>query len=240
MKIKSSFILLSFLLSFSIQAQSLDKFFSSTDAFFSEYVSEGRVNYKKLKSNTSELDALLEMTNTISVSTSEAKQFQALWINIYNLNVIKGIVSHYPTKSPLDIAGFFDKTKYSVGGKKITLNDIEHKLLRANFKDPRFHFVLVCAGLGCPPIITEAYTPDKLENQLSRQTKLAINDSNFIRVDKKKKKVEISEIFKWYTEDFTTNGKSLLDYINQYRTTKISDKFKVSYYVYNWNLNEIK
>ncbi|NQY05559.1 MAG: DUF547 domain-containing protein [Flavobacteriaceae bacterium] len=240
MKIKSSFILLSFLLSFSIQAQSLDKFFSSTDAFFSEYVSEGRVNYKKLKSNTSELDALLEMTNTISVSTSEAKQFQAFWINIYNLNVIKGIVSHYPTKSPLDIAGFFDKTKYSVGGKKITLNDIEHKLLRANFKDPRFHFVLVCAGLGCPPIITEAYTPDKLENQLSRQTKLAINDSNFIRVDKKKKKVEISEIFKWYTEDFTTNGKSLLDYINQYRTTKISDKFKVSYYVYNWNLNEIK
>ena len=103
--------------------------------------------------------------------------------NILDEVVIKGIIENYPVKSPLDIKGLFDKTTYAVGGKKITLNDIEHKLLRAQFNnDPRFHFVLVCAGLGCPPIIAEAYMPNTLDAQLTRQTKIALNSDNFIKV----------------------------------------------------------
>ncbi len=142
-------------------------------------------------------------------------------------------------KSPLDKSGFFDIKKHEIGGELITLNDIEHKLLRASFpKEPRFHFVLVCAGLGCPPIINKAYMPSTLDAQLEQQTILALNDPLFIRVNKNK--VRISQIFKWYKSDFTKEVNSLVDFINQYRTEKLPERAQVSFYTYNWALNENK
>lgn len=96
---------------------------------------------------------------------------------------------------------------------------MEHKMLRAVFpKEPRFHFVLVCAGLGCPPIINEAYIPNMLEDQLQIQAQIAINNPNFIMVNKNK--VKLSQIFEWYKGDFTQDGKSLVDFINLYRKRK--------------------
>ncbi|KQC31044.1 DUF547 domain-containing protein [Flagellimonas eckloniae] len=220
-------------------AQSTSTFFTKTDIFLTTYVKDGRVAYKDIKNNPASLNELLEMAKGISVSVNDAKTYQAFWINGYNLSVIKGIIENYPIKSPLDKAGFFDKITYEIGGKKITLNDIENKLLRANFpKEARFHFVLVCAGLGCPPIIDKAYLPDTLESQLQRQTELALNDSNFIQI--KGKKVNLSQIFEWYTNDFTQDGKSLVDFVNQYRKEKIDIKTKVGYYPYDWTLNETK
>lgn len=220
-------------------AQSTDTFFKDADAFFKQYVKDGRVNYKAIKKNPAQLNELLAATNTISVGISDANTYQAYWINIYNLSVIKGIVENYPVKSPLDIKGFFDATKHAVGGKKITLNDIEHKLLRGQFNDARFHFVLVCAGLGCPPIIAEAYMPNSLNTQLDRQTRVALNNDEFIKVNTRKKRVQLSEIMKWYKDDFTQNG-SEIDFINQYRKEKIAKKSKISYYPYNWKLNQTK
>ena len=156
---------------FTAQGQDTNTFFNKADAFFSSYVKAGRVDYKAIKGDTSSLEELLSMAKDIRVTKSDAKTYQAFWINTYNLSVIKGIVNNYPIASPLDKAGFFDKTTYDVGGKKITLNDIENKLLRGNFpKEARFHFVLVCAGLGCPPIISNAYLPTTLDAQLQAQT----------------------------------------------------------------------
>jgi len=123
-------------------AQSTSDFFSKSDSFFKANVENGRVNYKAVKSNTAALDALLEMAKRIEVTTNKADEYQSFWINAYNLSVIKGVVDNYPLKSPLDIGGFFDKTTYDLGGTRITLNDIENKMLRAKFpKEPRFHFV---------------------------------------------------------------------------------------------------
>ena len=220
-------------------AQNTDTFFKETDAFLKAHVTNGRVNYKAIKKNPEVLEKILASTNNITVDKSDAATYQAFWINIYNLSVIKGIIKKYPVKSPLDIKGFFDKTKHSVGGKKITLNDIEHKLLRGQFNDARFHFVLVCAGLGCPPIIGEAYMPTTLDSQLDRQTRIALNSDDFIKVNARKKRVQLSEIMKWYKEDFTQNGNEI-DFINQYREEKIAAKSKISYYPYNWNLNKTK
>lgn len=219
-------------------AQSTTDFFNTSDAFFKANVKNGRVQYKNIKSNTSDLDALLEMAKEISVTTDKASEYQSFWINAYNLAVIRGVISNYPLKSPLDIGGFFDKTKYDIGGTSITLNDIENKMLRAKFpKEPRFHFVLVCGGLGCPPIIASAYTPSNLEAQLTTQTKKALNDSNFIRVNKNK--VKISQIFEWYKGDFEHDG-TVVDFINKYKSDKLPPKAKVSYYPYDWTLNEVK
>lgn len=220
-------------------AQTTTDFFKTADTFFETYVKDGKINYKAIKQNSAQLETLLASTNDIKVDKSDAKTYQAYWINIYNLTVIKGIVENYPVQSPLAINGFFDKTTHAVGGMKITLNDIENKLLREEFKDARFHFVLVCAGLGCPPIIAEAYMPNTLDKQLDTQTRIALNNDNFIKVNANKKRVQLSEIMKWYKEDFTQNGNEI-NFINQYREEKIDEKSKISYYPYDWTLNESK
>jgi len=234
---KKNILLLIVLASINIQAQNLTDFFNKSDAFFKSNVKNGKVAYSEINKNPEALNAVLDIAKAISVSESDAKNYQAFWINAYNLSVIKGIIDNYPTKSPLDNAGFFDKTKHNLGRKKITLNDIEHKLLRAKFNDARFHFVLVCGAVGCPPLINNAYLPNTLDAQLEKQTKLAIN-GNFIKVNSKKKRVEGSEILKWYKEDFTMNGKTEIDYLNTYRTEKIPSNYKLSYFPYNWKLNK--
>ncbi|WP_339707001.1 DUF547 domain-containing protein [uncultured Kriegella sp.] len=220
-------------------SQTTTDFFNKTDAFLQKFVKDGRVGYKAIKDDTSALDELLTMAEAISVSTENSNEFQAFWINGYNLLVIKGVVENYPLKSPLDVDGFFDKSKHNIGGENLTLNDIENKLLRGNFPaEPRFHFVLVCAGLGCPPIISAAYMPSTLDSQLETQTEKALNNPDFIRVDKKK--VRISQIFEWYKGDFTKEGKNLVDFIDLYRKEKLPENAKVSYYPYDWTLNAIQ
>lgn len=219
-------------------AQGTSEFFSKSDAFFNANVKNGRVNYKRITNDTGELDNLLEMAKGISVTAEKANEYQAFWINAYNLAVMKGVTNNYPLKSPLDVDGFFDKTKYALGSTSITLNDIENKMLRAKFpKEPRFHFVLVCGGLGCPPIISSAYKPATLEGQLTEQTTKALNDSNFIQVDKNK--VKISQIFEWYKGDFERDGK-VIDFINEYKAEKLPANTNVTYYPYDWTLNEAK
>jgi hypothetical protein len=230
-------LLIAVVLTFNMSAQDLETFLSKTNAFLGEHVKDGKVAYEDINKDQSTLDELLKIAEGISVKSSEANDYQAFWINAYNISVIKGIINNYPTKSPLDNKGFFDKTTYSLGGKEITLNDIEHKLLRAKFKDARFHFVLVCGALGCPPLISEAYMPNTLESQLETQTKIALNGS-FLKVNIKKKKVQASEIMKWYKEDFTMDGISEIDFINKYRTEKIPENFKLSYFTYNWSVNK--
>lgn len=217
------------------QAQNIDTFFKTTDAFLKAHVNNGKVAYATIHKNPETLNEILNNAKNISVTERDALNYQAFWINAYNIAVIKGVVDNYPTKSPLDTSGFFDKVNYNLGGKQVTLNDIENKLLRARFKDPRFHFVLVCGAIGCPPLISKAYLPTTLNTQLETQTKKAINGS-FLKV--KKNKVYASKIMEWYKKDFTMNGKTEIDFINSYRTEKISNKAKISYFEYNWNLNK--
>ena len=95
--------------------------------------------------------------------------------------------------------------------------------------------MLVCAGLGCPPIISQAYQPETLEAQLQKQTEIALNNPNFIKVNGKK--VQLSQIFEWYKEDFVRAGTEI-EFINRFRREAIVEKAKVSYYNYDWRLNE--
>ncbi|UJH66280.1 DUF547 domain-containing protein [Allomuricauda sp. SCSIO 65647] len=219
-------------------AQSTTEFFSRTDAFLKMHVKNGRVDYEAIKGNLGDLDETLRSAQDISVSKNDSNTYQAFWINAYNLLVIKEVAKNYPVKSPLDISGIFDTTEHKIGGENITLNDIENRLLRGNFSnEARFHFVLVCAGLGCPPIISEAYLPDELEGQLQRQTVLALNNPDFIQV--KNDKVLLSQIFDWYKEDFITDGKTAIDFINQFRKEKIDPDKRIGHYSYDWRLNDL-
>jgi hypothetical protein len=231
---KGTLIVFAIVFSFSAQAQNLEKFLTSTDTFLKEYVKNGLVDYSAITKNPIELNTILDVASRVNVAKTDAKNYQAFWVNAYNLAVIKGLVANMPIKSPLDKKGFFDQVTYHLAGQKVTLNAIENQLLRAQFKDARFHFVLVCGALGCPPLISEAYMPNTLDAQLTAQTKKAIN-GNFLKV--KRNKVEASEIMKWYSEDFNMNGDEI-DFINTYRTEKVASKAIISYFTYNWKINK--
>lgn len=211
------------------------QFFDEADTLFSKYVAKGKVNYAAIKKNPVTLNDLLAKAKDIRVEKSNAKTYQAFWINAYNLATIKGVVNKYPIKSVIDVDGFFDKIKYDIGGNSITLNDIENIMLRAEFHEPRFHFVLVCAAMSCPPIINKAYRPETLEKQLQEQTVKALNNPEFVKL--KEKEVLFSKIMEWYNEDFTKNGQTLSQFTNKYRKVQISEDCIQFFYEYDWRLN---
>lgn len=219
-------------------AQNASVFFDMSDDFFQQYVENGKVRYAEIKENPKALNNLLAEAKKAKVSPSNEAEYKAFWINAYNLAVIKGIVDAYPVKSPLDIDGFFNSKKYSLGQRSVTLDEIEKEILLGKFpEEERFHFVLVCAAKSCPPIIKEAYLPAKIEQQLQQQTISTLNDPGFIRVTGNK--VLFSEIMKWYNKEFTGDGKSLIEYVNQFREKKIPANLEQGYYKYNWELNGI-
>lgn len=222
---------------FSSAANSQDfgqSFFNEADAFFKRYVTDGRVNYSALQT-TGDLMPLIITIEKIKINSIPEDSKKAFYINAYNLHVIDLALKSYPIQSVKDIPGFFEKKKIIVGGKEMSLNKFEKDYMLKPYKDPRLHFVLVCGALGCPPITNFAYIPSELESQLQQQTKLALNDPSFIRTSENK--TEISQIFKWYTEDFGGGKKEVIQYINSYREQAISQN--TSYYKYNWTLNDI-
>ena len=230
--------LLLFFVVISVSAQNLTDFFDKSDSFFSSYVVDGRVRYAAIRNNPQELNEILKSAKDITIPASNTENYQAFWINMYNLLVIDGVVNNYPLKSPLDIVGFFDTIEHKIGGQVTTLNGIENNLLRAKFpNEPRFHFVLVCAGLGCPPIINKAYRPTLLESQLQEQTRKALNNPNFIRVNGDK--VKISQIFEWYKSDFEKAG-GIVYFIDKYRNSKLPTDAEIAYYPYDWSLNSAR
>ncbi|MFK8037996.1 MAG: DUF547 domain-containing protein [Crocinitomicaceae bacterium] len=208
-------------------------FLNSTDTFLKKHVVNGRVDYQSIKDNPIKLYELLNMIALQEIPEADRK---AYLINAYNILVISNIIENYPINSPEDVPGFFDNEVHIVSNEKMSLNHLEKNLMFKVYNDPRLHFVLVCGAIGCPPITNFAYKTDELDAQLNKQTTLALN-SDFLRVDDTKKTLQVSEIFKWYASDFGGNNKSVLAYINSYRTSPIPSNYKIGFYNYNWKLN---
>ncbi len=232
---KPAVVLSIIICSFTVNAQD---FFGSADVFFKKNVNDGLVNYSAIKANSSELDFLLDQMAIFDYENKPKKVKLAFLINAYNLAVIKGIVDEYPVKSPMDINNFFDNAIYEINGNDISLNTLEKKILFPLSGDERLHFVLVCAAVGCPKLQNFAYSPDHLGEQLSQTTKKVLNDKDFIWWDSKK--LFVSMIFSWYENDFKATGKSLQQYINEQLDSPTEEKLRVSYYPYDWTLNDMK
>jgi len=209
-------------------------FTAETDALLKRYVKQGRVNYTSLKASN-DLQPLIAKINSTDLNTLSGNAKKSYLINAYNLLVINQVLENYPLESVLDVKGFFDAKKQNVGGRKLTLNQLEKDILLKEFKDARLHFVLVCGALGCPPITNFAYSPGKLEAQLDKQTKMALNNPTFLRVSGEK--AELSKIFEWYTKDFGGSKSAVLSFINKYRDEAVAANAKVSYYEYDWTIN---
>lgn len=216
----------------------LNSFFDQSDRFMKSYVENGRVNYASIKNNLTEIMDLYEQVGSMDLSNTNAGDKKAFYINAYNVIVIFQVSKYYPLKSPLDQSGFFDQVRHKVAGASLTLNELEIKKIILGFKDARIHFALACAAISCPKLASFAYRPNILDEQLEGRTRLAINDPSFIQLDAAKKQVNISEIFKWYSRDFTMNGSTVMGFINKYRKSRVPGTYQQGYYEYNWKLNE--
>lgn len=214
-------------------------FTQAADQFLGKYVKDGLVDYQQVKQEINEINALYQQIGQMSLDGATATEKKAFYINTYNLIVIHQIAQKYPVASPMGIAGFFDQQKHKVAGEMLTLDELEKQKLLQTYQDARLHFVLVCAAVSCPPLADDAFTAEKLEQQMEERTWLALNDPEFIRVQSAQKKVEVSQILDWYKNDFLREAPSLLAYVNRYRKEKIPASYELSFYDYNWQLNDL-
>ena len=220
---------------------------SAYDRLLKKYVNaKGFVNYKGLKADEAALNQYLAQLSKNPPAANASKPEQmAFWINAYNAFTLRLILNHYPLKSIKDIGAKIQIPLvstpwaikfFSIGGEKMSLDNIEHGILRKKFDDPRVHFALVCASVSCPALRTEAYTAARLESQLEDQGRDFLN--NPAKNNISKSKAQLSKYFDWYKGDWTTNGQSVVKWVNRYSAVKIDAQTPVSYLVYNWNLNE--
>ncbi len=212
-----------------------------------KYVNEkGLVNYGGFIHDSAKLDEFLHQLSEHAPDPGkwQVNERKAFWINAYNAFTVKLITLHYPVKSIKDIGPRIQVTFvntpweikfFSVGGEKMNLDEIEHKILRKKFDDPRIHFALVCAARSCPPLRNEAYTPEKLDEQLNDQGRKFLSDNfkNRIAPDK----LQLSMYFKWYKGDFTKH-QSLIAFLNRFAPVKINSNASISYINYDWDLNK--
>ena len=234
-----------------VRAQDFDQTHSGFDTILKTYVENGQVDYAGLKSNRRELDRYL--SSLAAVDEKEFKTWQAsdrlaLLINLYNAATLQLIIDHYPVKSIKDIGGFFrgpwKQRVVRLYGKTITLNTLEHEIIRKQFDEPRVHAALVCAAQGCPPLRPEAYVGARLEAQLAEQMRTFLADSTKNHVNVRSGKISLSRIFKWYGKDFTKNGKTLLGSLAPYWPDQAAARLKsrrdwdIAYTDYDWSLNE--
>ena len=203
----------------------------------------GHVDYKGFIKDSFELNKYLNyLSENGPLQTWSSKRTMAYWINAYNAYTIKLVIQNYPVKSIKEIGGKFpfvnsswDIKFITINHEKLDLNNIEHTKLRKHFSDPRIHMAIVCASRSCPILLNEAFSEDQLDAQLDLQCRKFLSDSfrNDVGIDK----LKISMIFKWYRSDFKEVG-GVRAFLKKYSPVAFSDKAKISYLEYDWNLNE--
>ena len=198
----------------------------------------GDVNYKAFKNDRKELDKYLNMlSENMPDKTWSVQEQLAYFINLYNAYTVDLILKNYPVKSIKDLDGPWIKAIVQVGDVKLSLAGIENSVLR-KMKEPRIHFAINCASVSCPKLLNEAFTAEKINEQLDRVTKDFINsDKNRINQGS----AQLSPIFDWYEKDYLVHGVgSIREYVNQYSEVQIKEGAKITFQEYNWNLNEQK
>lgn len=221
-------------------------------AVLKDYVHKGRVQYSALKKDK-RLAEYIKQIKATSIQEIPKNEIIPFWVNVYNAYTLFICCEHYPIKSINDITALksgnkdvtvWDYTFVELKDKKYSLNEIENTILRP-LGVPEIHFALVCAAKSCVPLRSEAYTADRLDNQLKEQATNFLNDRTKNSFDASKKLCSISKIFEWYGKDFGGNTVQILHYISNFLhqpyNTELKNKAKdwsIIYSEYDWSLNE--
>lgn len=243
------FFILSIAISYNAEAAAVD--YTSYAKILHIYVNtEGRVDYKGLLQHRDMLDTFIrDQIEEADLSDKTPAQKKAFWINAYNALTLRLILDHYPPPFG-QIRGIHWGRPWSLpmraAGRDITLNDIEHKILRKwQPPDPRIHFAINCASIGCPKLPDVPFLPQTLDQQLNQQAVRFNNDPEKVRLDRTNNILYHSAIYKWFKEDFVAQKGSILDFILQYINPedraylqKNRDKIKLRTIPYDWGLNK--
>ncbi len=218
---------------------------SALGALLAAHVREGWVDYAALAERQEVLDDYLAAVAEAPFDALGRDGKLALLINTYNAATLKLIAERYPLDSIRDIpeAERWDAVRWQVAGQTVSLNQIEHELIRGNFVEPRVHFALVCAAAGCPPLRSEAYTAGELEAQLSDQTRRVHLGARWFRY--RPGRASLTRLYQWYRGDFEQVAGSPLAYAARSsrplaEALARGEQPEITWLPYDWTLNDIK
>lgn len=222
-----------------------------------EHVEGDRFDYAGLEADRAKLDAYLAelaaVTPATLLSWSEAQRF-AFWINAYNAFTVERVVDAYPLESIRDLdkllgltsvfeQRFIPLNALHPDGKdeKLSLEDVEHRILRVRFRDARLHAAINCASESCPPLANEAFVAERLNEQLETRMRAFLADPKRNRFDHEKNRLLLSPIFKWFDGDFERDAGSVRAYVARFAPAgeaELVERAKIDYLDYSWELND--
>jgi hypothetical protein len=247
---------------------SFDPRLDAYGALLRRHVRPPQVDYRTLKADRAALDAVARSFGAVAGTEEQQwprEQRIAYWINAYNLFTLQAIVDHYPiasrwfTLQPRNsirqIDGVWTKLTWQAAGRAITLDGIEHGILRPEFGDPRIHFAINCASIGCPPLAEEPYRAVDLNAQLDAAARRYLASPQGLRLDGDT--IRVSSIFKWYGQDFTQRfsalgasrtdpiERAILGVVAQFGPAEAaaaarSSRARVGFLDYDWSLNDVR
>jgi hypothetical protein len=222
-----------------------------------DHVKDGRVDYPALCADPRFESYLKRLSSTDPDALSGENEQLAFWINAYNAFTLKIICDNYPVESINDlhfgglIVGtvtkktVWHKKFIVINGEKMSLDHIEHDIVRPVFGDPRAHFGLVCASVSCPPLRSEAFEGVVLDTQLDEQARIFFSQRDKNYFDLEKREAHLSKIFDWFSKDFGENDEEILLFVSQYLEPELADAIKhdskewdIKHTDYDWDLNE--
>jgi len=205
--------------------------------------SDGGVRYSALRENAEHRAALARLVDAVgSAEVSEGGRDArlAFFINAYNILTMHAVLERWPIESVMQSEGFFDAQAHRVAGVDRTLNQLEGDVIRGEeFGEPRIHFAVNCASVGCPPLAQRAYTAANLEEQLSRQTDAFVRGTS--RIERGRERVSVSQLLEWYADDF--GGPEgvrafLVAHLEGEDAAFVRDpSTRIEHFPYDWSLN---
>ena len=209
-----------------------------------------RFDYAGLKKKgINKLKAYLDRLQSVDPAKLSRDEQFAFWTNLYNAKTVDVVASRNPVKSIRDIRltsfilpGPWKEKVVTVSGVKLSLDNIEHGILRPIWRDPRIHYAVNCASVGCPNLLKRAYSGEELEEMLDQAARGYINSSRGVRFDGNN--IVASSLYDWYAADFGSSTRRILVHIRKYAEPVLADRLagasKISDYEYDWNLNDKK
>ncbi|MEM7025976.1 MAG: DUF547 domain-containing protein, partial [Pseudomonadota bacterium] len=194
------------------------------------------------------LDQYLRDLAAVQISSHNRAEQMAYWINLYNALTVQVILDHYPVESIRDIdisPGLFSdgpwgKDLIEVEGEDLSLDDIEHRILRPIWRDPRIHYGVNCASIGCPNLMTEAYQGATIDRQLDEAARAFVNNPRAIQVEGND--LVVSSIYDWFMEDFGDTDEEVIDHLRAYATPGLEMTLEMFSSIdddrYDWDLND--
>lgn len=223
------------------------------DSFLNRYVAMdthgvNRVAYGQVtQTDRTRLKGYLADLQAVDPVQLTSDQQLAYWINLYNALTVDVVLDNYPVASIRDIKdgplsiGPWNRPLARVGGETLTLNDIEHRVIRPTFNEPRIHYALNCAAVGCPNLMDRAWRAETLERDLATAEHAYVNDPRGVRFDNRGGLI-LSKIYIWFREDFGPNEKAVLAYIETVAKPELRARLqhtpRVKAYQYDWALND--